>query len=177
MRLMPSITIDDSICWRLRAICMRAAITRRDSCSGSDRSVTGSASCSSWLTRVNAASGSSSLFTPSRGPLSSSLVSMVRSAPKRCVIQSRALFMLMLSAANWSTVCATALSSSAYASICWIEASTIAWNTFWISPPTNFGKSTAPTKFLKFSAPCFTEPASKSLPAKVPIFSEALFLA
>ncbi|MCY1561815.1 hypothetical protein D9M68_991250 [compost metagenome] len=47
MRLMPSITMDDSICCRLRAICMRAAITSRPSCSSSDRSVTGSASCSS----------------------------------------------------------------------------------------------------------------------------------
>src|SRR6478672_8492920 len=42
-----------------------------------------------------------------------------------------------------STVPATFFSSSAYASICWIEASTIAWKVPWISEATKIGKSIA----------------------------------
>src|SRR3954453_9669822 len=44
---------------------------------------------------------------------------------------------------NVSTVPATFFNSSAYASICWMEASTIALNVPWMSDATNDGKSMA----------------------------------
>jgi hypothetical protein len=44
---------------------------------------------------------------------------------------------------NLSTFMATFFRSSAYASICWMDASTIAWNVPWISPATKDGKSMA----------------------------------
>jgi hypothetical protein len=113
MRLIPSRTIDDSSCWRLRAICRRAAITSRPSCSGSERSVIGCARPRSALICCSAASASSLLIASRGWPPSSCALSssMPMWSGYLSASQSRALFMLMLSCANWSTVCATDFSS------------------------------------------------------------------
>src|SRR5262249_37572519 len=98
----------------------------------------------------------------------SSLLVLPTSTPKTPgyfpASQSRPLLSVMLSRAKSSTVLATLARRSPYACICWIEESTIAWKTFWMRPPTNFGKSTFWTMAPNCSTPCLTAPASKSRP-------------
>ena len=101
-------------------------------------------------------------FSASRRPPASSTSSRTRLG-KRLRTWSRTCASLMWSLANCSTLFAVAAISSPYAFICWMEASTMAWNTPWMRPETKLGKSTLSTMAPNCSTPCFTAEAWKSL--------------